>query len=540
MRDIPNIEAIFIGLQHRKDLYHIIKALPDDTPFHIWIHLGRYLDNKKYEGTRLFKRLKRKDFLPYIKARFVSSDRNRSVQIDNENTILLGYADINDSHKLEKINVKPYYKYEILNHPTHHRLDYEYSLQTDDLNPWIFETQMQEEKINLGHILYEVFKDRKVENIIVEVLTQGYSGAHAVAINYQAYNIQKQMVLKIAKQKGLLNKEKQFTQRVAGSHLQNINYIQCQQDYVLGDWHILCFEKINHHVLLKTQLNKSSEELIRQYFSKLVIQTKDQFEKDIGNLKIVKNTNIWDSNKPQQYKGLALNPDKKRNIAREANTIFKAAPDIFTDKEKTNFINFIKENTYKGIPIAKHLNIIPTATIHGDLHSGNIFTTNSGDSFKIIDFAAFKEHSHAFLDLAKLSIDVEFNILDDRTFLFNSQSFNNIEKWIECHKAWFSHLINRSANSYQINKEHSFDQLLEKTYNINNFIVLSIQEHYTQLRDTYGEIIHISLKELCQHFILTRLHYLLKFISYKSYIIEKRCFALRASIDILEFFYKKY
>lgn len=578
LEQLTNVNSHGVVLLYDDDnIIPLFKSLPRETKIIFWIHAGVLNNGNLQNRSCLFNITEKLRKLNYfLKPYFITADvlnlknftkKNEisylmpltsDEEVYFEETLLYNFTALsrigNIKHLPERQTIG-----EILSPPKKEDIIFNYNLENDDTKIWLFEQNatVDELKWIIGYLIKDYSNHSEAE---VNILTPGFSGAQVFLLTYKKDNRHRSVIVKMDKNRNHLVREIKIKKDSEDlDNLDNNIFIFPKQDEPIGigNWFILTYR----NALNSKALSKFIEEADFEKILTIALDDFQNFEKVLGQLKLKQIRNIWHHKDNLEYNGLKLNKWTTSQVISNMKSLFPFLNNLQTQdfkkqlelekdknkkvelKNKINLIisqnkkykdvleNFIQsDNKYRGELIGKDIRWIPTAKVHRDFHSDNIMVNEDKNRIYFIDFALTSEqpHDHAFLDIAKLSVNIELKLMPDELFVCNPNSNDSLKEWIRVHKTW----IKGKTPSTSIPE-------LEKIIKLQSFWLDRIKA-YTQRsaikKTKYGLTEEALQASFVEQFMFTRLHYLLKTMTYHSFIIEKRLFVLQASIDLLEHF----
>ncbi len=402
-------------------------------------------------------------------------------------------------------------------------------------------------KYVIGELIGEEHSD-----YILTIINPGHSGAILLKIDYRKNNLEKfkSKLVKLSQSESDLKSEQEAAAIFEIEGLNNQKFISALRGNhdnkvsIIKGWYCLIFSFQENKITLRNYLKKNinTEISFIPVLKDKVIESFQEFNRIFKNqngshIKMNLGIRPITSGKQDQYRGLNLKfsqatavrqtVERLKNIYGEANFLSAIYGQEKTAKEQfnffTDFLNRMPEQaSYKTYSLEKEVSPrlkVPLAVVHGDFHTANVMISKQGDEPVFIDFANTtieQPFKHAFLDIGKLSTDLEISIIPDYK-LIDDPIF--LSTWMEHHSAW----------THNENYKPSSDNALSKIYSGNTYL-----RQY--LIKEFGEM--MEEEDIIRQFYMVRLHYFLKAISYNYEIREKLFFFIRASIDILEYLTK--
>ncbi|MCG8328803.1 MAG: aminoglycoside phosphotransferase family protein [Chitinophagales bacterium] len=522
--ELPDIT--FLWVEDFNHLDKTLKSLPDEAYILMWVHLEQKGGGLDPGGLKYSRALR--NAYPNLKEVFyITAGDKIAHEALSDLDIIIGAYEIEEkvnAHKGQKVE-------EILAEKYIKVPGFSFWDNSDWRAKLLLELIPKEEmKIILGAMLGEEY-----EHFKLKALKAGYSGAHVIEVECQRYGKNKSFLLKLDRKPEEVSQEYLTARK---KHFQNHNrtFVGAYPETFkkIKGWYCLLFPYIKNkatlNIYLKNGINNynASSEAIREAAElSIVLQ-----EEGNGFFSVSPFTGgEIPVNKSQiKYSGLYLSTHKKANILKVLENIplEQLTEQYFWDcpaKEVRHYIkDFILHNEdarFKGHSIeaasGKNRCRVPLSFIHGDFHTKNILINPEGKDIRIIDFsnAPDSPNKHAFMDIGKLSVDLNVSVLPNELF-FNDPHL--LQKLGEYHKKW---LIQMDFTF----PETSVPELLT-LYQWENTLRQLLIKHFSKELDE---------KEICRQFYMIRLHYFFKALSYKDGIREKMLFYIKACWDILHF-----
>ena len=540
------------------------KILPPETKVIFWVHANLKKEGAEYKmrNEKYFYSLKTKTELPNLKIYFITADVLEEIIIGDKRK-----GDAYRFIKSSKDKTQP----EILLYPQNAlqdlsyfhnillpdrqcvgdiltkyqaKLAFDFSYSSDPFFQQVFEESIDEEatKRILGAVLENRTYVSKSKPEIT-VLSSGLSGTFDIMVNYEVdEGIFGSIVIKIDANKSRLEKEiRNSLLAKENSRLDKNLFLFTHDKEVLtvGKWFILTYNSLLHLVPLSTKIDIETKEL-----KKIISDVKAIFgnlESAIGNLDTL-TTFSWNSDKRTStngmvlYRGLTFSKKIKINSLRELKSINQITKCKYLSSKYSRLKAFINHGKYLDERIDKQPTYVPIARVHGNFNSNNIFVTRTGITAKFIDFASVSKNpnDHALLDIGKLSIDLEFRIIKDNLFVLKADANNDFNYWLSKHRAFLYSTENIEGNP-SLPPSNKGKKWIDKSYKINKFILAIVRSYAQKLKRNVNIPVEELEKSLFIQFIQVRLHYFIKMTTYTNILMEKRYFAFRAVLDILDF-----
>lgn len=438
----------------------------------------------------------------------------------------------------------------------------------NSLDRQVFEHNVSKDTTKI--ILKEIIGGDKIleDDPEVTVLTPGFSGAYVILVRYKEQNIRRSaFIVKIDKNRERLEREtvrKKIIQHQVEIDQDTLIFATESETKIVNDCFYLTYRAIldleplskKVETLVNIYKNPTTEEdsllinseIIQQYLDE-VITAFEPFTRISDPQKNMKREiGFWQPNCEKdesknghkincRYKGLSFNDWTQDKSLKALENIIKLTKDKDLQDERDFLISFIREGKFYAIPIDRKNTYVPTAIVHGDFHTDNIFVGDVGTKPRFIDFAltSSEPNNHAFTDIGKLSVDIEMKIITDDNFFMNHESKNFFESWCYVHKEWVSQLLTMegSLQEEKIKKCSPFGQIL-LAYEINDSFIDFVKKYHKKELKTGRMNNTIPLSSFIIQFLMVRVHFLIKMTTYSDILLEKRYFAFRACLDILK------
>jgi len=395
----------------------------------------------------------------------------------------------------------------------------------------IFKLRSEIPKKEIKEILGSCFPE-SARNFYIKPISGGFSGSYVFKVDYEVGQSTETMLLKIDKNRHNLINEYQFGNLKQLKEL-NEHFIHPYPSKLIqiNDWFCLLFPYVSDTKTLRSHIKQQIKIGAQEALSVMeqVLEHFALFERKVSKpyfykLKPWSGTKIDDCN----YQGLSLKNHQKVNLL---HAILKTTINIPINilenlglvksdlNALLNFIQSYEDFKFQGRSIdISHDSLfqkVPIAIVHGDLHMANILINDQG-KISFIDFAnvSTKLCNHAFLDMGKLSSELEIS-----TFDFELNDWEKVKEFSAAHKQWM--------NNEAIDSD---DESILLLYQLNSLIRSNLVVRFKQ---------NMSEKEIYHQFYLVRLHYLFKAISYNQASREKLIFLMGLAVDILIFLTKK-
>lgn len=267
-----------------------------------------------------------------------------------------------------------------------------------------------------------------------------------------------------------------------------------------------------------------------------------------NNYKVIARLNPFLSgdNKGVRYAGLVINSVERTRILNNLkvikSTYGKIKHTLIKIMFEVNWIPFIAwiENMetaekYRGESLYLTLNkcYTPLGSTHGDFCAANVVLNDDYSEATIINSTEMSDGlmRHGFLDLGKLSADLEISVMPEILMLDNMSRLN---RWCNYHSDWIGSPIQSSQDDsntlFEKKPTTEADSLFADFYNIQAAIYQYVKKQYA---DSPMKNNHIE-----RQFQMARLHYFLKALAHNNMSREKTIFLIWASMDILEYLIK--
>ncbi len=190
-------------------------------------------------------------------------------------------------------------------------------------------------------------------------------------------------------------------------------------------------------------------------------------------------------------------------------------------REIRRLLGFIRENKLDARSIDSTLVKVPIAEVHGDFNGGNVLVGEPlGNDVVFIDLGQMspKPDRHALFDIGKLSIEFERFILPESAFDMNRPGM--LKAWTDVHNRWIQ---SRSIEAYKVSQP--------KLYRL--YSLLSVFREFSA--QACADMGIDDIDEAQRHFLYVRLHYIVRMINHPHLSEERKLFAIRAALDILQF-----
>jgi len=384
----------------------------------------------------------------------------------------------------------------------------------------------------LEKILDEVTVIQTAKNIKIQILIPGLSGFHVLLVSYSIGTKEYNFVLKI----GLFKDEKEAKNEIkkqeeANACLMNFDnkiFINCgfKNHIHIGKNHWIffgfvfvkgkdTFKDFFSSYILKPDFNiDSAKNIIENVFN--------EYETGKWSRKIIE-TYIWSSGKHSSYKPIEQK-EYYSSYLENIHNVLSRRPDLAKGLEISNvniknLCNFLENNIYRTMRIDTNLEKIPVGYVHGDLNSGNILLNkNDGNESVFIDFIQMPENDkrHILYDIGKLSVDFERFILPSK--LFDDKLIDKMRLWVDIHNDWIR-------------------KIDLKKYEKQNYIFYRLYEQQSVIRNCSNKIINNKFDNIVnsdRHFLIIRLHFILRIINHHYLEDYRKLFAIKAAIDLLD------
>lgn len=366
------------------------------------------------------------------------------------------------------------------------------------------------------------------KDFYIELVKGGFSGSILLKVTYTELGIIKTSILKIQKNEDDLVSEYQFGELKVLTELSE-NFIDPIPNSIKNVEGWLCIKfpfRDKTETFEKFVKENIDDANILMNGMRCVLDGFTDFERKVSRPHWHNNLRVWSGTKNDSidYYGLKMNDKQKANIYFEILKKVKTFKNEDQNKIQLDssdihaLLNFVKQRgdcRYKNKPVdsykGKVFQKVPVAIVHGDFNPRNILI--SKDLLPVfIDFANVPSipNKHAFLDLGKLSSELEIAILE-----FGHNDIDLIHNAIVAHKTW----MNIGCNIEEVNSK------ITAIYNINSQIRTALLFKFEKM---------MSKEAILHQFYLVRVHYFLKAISYSSHNREKTLFLVKLCTDTLD------
>lgn len=532
----------------KNHLKGVLQKLPKDIKVLLWIHIGHYskrITDKIPINVGEVDALKKinDDGLSYIS------------EETNCHFFTTGAADEKTNALTAKYSEIEYYSLDIFSYKNQHKLPTPQLIK--DILPNNYKIAKNLHYINTKNNwrtkqLLNTIPEAELKQIIgtslgedykkysLQVLKPGFSGSFILRITAKK-NKTRHYLLKVSKNKTDIDAESRLAENSDYEMLNRRQFIiaNANSKQKIHDWHCLKFHFQANKITLQDFLKKNllQERDFRTVLKKVLdtFQAFDEVHQNDDGQHTYYNTDVKPISGGQfhleflgalKYEGLYL---KSHHHAAIFLTLKRIEDLLAYYPQKEDFqllssLNEIKDFLEKPesiLPLLEAASMgkkTPTKVVHGDFHGGNVMVKEKGQAPVFIDFANVPEFptTHAFLDIAKLSSDLDISVMPTAAILFHPDF---LKAWMDYHKAWL--------HGDKV-KGVLFPEI-EKIYELNEFLLEQLIEVHQQEMET---------TEIIRQFHMIRLHYFLKAIGYNHESEVTILFLIQASLDILDFLKK--
>ena len=525
----------------------LLLVFPPDLEFYLWFHLNGlnkdgYGNYKDIEA--VYKSFARK-FPPVVETPlFLTTGKGKSYkssieeQLEGIKNVKLDRLVVDNpmilSESIKDKNGNPILPFKALDFYSTAQNYYKQSYQYTHPKYQSGNLQLDVGTEALQAIIGEMVKEETVKGEVwVTPLESGFSGAYVFKIEYDnKYREGLQKVIKINKAIHKLDREVRAGRQLKLAGVANTFAALNRIKNPIFGYGVLIFEFERNMALkkfIRQKIEINGEEEIKNTVSIILHAIKTNQEILIADKPAITKGSPWkDRNIDNKYyyKGLSMQQiysNMAMNNIRDFVKWYNLNDYLNQEEQKfiPDFWTLLKDNNTGNellINIDNHLKITtPLASFHGDAHTSNIMVDTDGGHPTFIDFGLMntdeKILQHAFLDYAKLSVDLETSCISDELLIKEGKAILN--RWANYHRT-FCHASPIPKD--EMEAKDPVWQIYKAQCTIRDFVI-----------DNYSEVAALN------HFNLVRLHYLLETISYGTVEREKLIFAVIASIQIIHF-----